>query len=310
MAQQTNFMKEYMKSNPYYFKNQLISMCPVGMIVIPGEESSEEENNMFTVQAVEGGSFVTINGMRNPESYPMVYHFSNDPFEDTMQIESGLLIKHMTDLIQAVKLIKIIHDTVRRYRPAPLPYLLMRFLLSNGLPNKMIKIGIKPLLLPVNPRDRMAMNLEETLVILKPDSDRKLESISANQREADVHQNLRNLIIYQIIETGCEITRASGRVNATRESIEKHYEEHKEKHFFDGLIEYMLTEGDLRILKVTGVKAVKKMRDLLGKDFMDKDNTIRGMYAIDFTRNTMHASDSVEAAQKELKIWNWAFESK
>lgn len=130
--------------------------------------------------------------------------------------------------------------------------------------------------------------MENTLVLIKPDGvERKLigEIIRFYEEKALNIEALELIMPY-------------------RELAEEHYEEHKGKPYFEELIKY-ITEGPICAMILSGKDAVAIVRRLNG----DKDpakaelGSIRGRFAFDKTRNLVHASDSVEHAEREIKIW-------
>ncbi|SKA72893.1 nucleoside diphosphate kinase [Clostridium sp. USBA 49] len=130
--------------------------------------------------------------------------------------------------------------------------------------------------------------MEKTLVLIKPDGvKRKLigEIISFYERK-----NL-NIIALKMIK-------------ANREIAEKHYEEHKEKPYFNELINY-ITEERLCAIVIEGNNAIEIVRKINGnKDPLNVDmGSIRGRFSCDKTRNLVHASDNLKNADREIKIW-------
>lgn len=118
-----------------------------------------------------------------------------------------------------------------------------------------------------------------------------------------VERGLMGEIIGRIEDKGFKIVKAN-LCTPPRELVEVHYAEHKEKPFFNELVEYIL-EGPVMAMEVQGTDVVTVMRKIMG----DKDpkkaeaGTIRGDYANTVTRNLIHGSDSVEHAEQELKLW-------
>ena len=90
----------------------------------------------------------------------------------------------------------------------------------------------------------------------------------------------------------------------SKEHFELHYADLKEKKFFPGLIEYMLT-GPVVAMVWQGTEAVKVGRLMVGETdpILSKPGTIRGDYCIEKGRNIIHASDSVDSAEKEIALW-------
>lgn len=130
--------------------------------------------------------------------------------------------------------------------------------------------------------------MENTLVLIKPDGvERKLvgEIINCYEKKA---LNIEALEL----------------IMPSRELAEAHYEEHKGRPYFEELIKY-ITEGPICAMILSGKDAVAIVRRVNG----DKDpakaelGSIRGRFAFDKTRNLVHASDSIEHAEREIKIW-------
>lgn len=130
--------------------------------------------------------------------------------------------------------------------------------------------------------------MERTLVLIKPDG---------------VERGLIGSIISFYERKSLKIV-ALKMVQADREIAEQHYEEHIGRNYFEELIEY-ITGGRLCALVVGGEDAVLVVRNVNGnKDPKVADmGSIRGMYADDKTRNLVHASDSIEHAEREIGLW-------
>jgi nucleoside-diphosphate kinase len=130
--------------------------------------------------------------------------------------------------------------------------------------------------------------MERTLILIKPDGlERKLlgEIISFYERKE------LNIIALEMLK-------------ADIETAKRHYEEHIDRPYFEELIKY-ITEEKLCALVVEGNNAVEIVRKINGdKDPVKVDlGSIRGKYSCDKTRNLVHASDSVEHAEREIGIW-------
>lgn len=130
--------------------------------------------------------------------------------------------------------------------------------------------------------------MERTLVLIKPDGvERKLvgEIISFYEK--------KNIDIIEM-----------KMIKANKEIAEKHYEEHAGRPYFDALINY-LCEYRLCALVLEGNNVIDTVRLINGdKNPLKADmGSIRGTLSSDKTRNLVHASDSVENAEREIKIW-------
>lgn len=134
--------------------------------------------------------------------------------------------------------------------------------------------------------------METTLVLLKPDA---------------VKRGLIGEVIRRIERKGYVIEEMDMRY-PTRALLEDHYEEHKEKPFFESLLEFM-TSGPLVAMKVSGDRVIEGFRSLAGKTdpTVAAPGTIRGDLGRDWgsgaTANLVHGSDSTLSAERELRIW-------
>jgi nucleoside-diphosphate kinase len=89
-----------------------------------------------------------------------------------------------------------------------------------------------------------------------------------------------------------------------RELAEEHYAEHREKPFFDELVDF-ITSTPVVAMRVKGDGAIKAMRSLMGatNPADAAPGTIRGDLALSMPDNLVHGSDSPESAQRELGLF-------
>jgi len=93
-------------------------------------------------------------------------------------------------------------------------------------------------------------------------------------------------------------------MHVTPDMAGEHYGEHREKPFFKGLVDF-ITSGPIVAMAWEGNNVVESARKMMGAT-NPKDSapgTIRGDFAVDLGRNIIHGSDSVESAERELKIF-------
>jgi nucleoside-diphosphate kinase len=90
----------------------------------------------------------------------------------------------------------------------------------------------------------------------------------------------------------------------TRELAEKHYAEHIGKPFFNELVAY-ITSSPVVAMVLEGDQAIKILRMMCGPTKPEEANpgTIRGDYAMHTNINIIHASDSPEAAAREISLF-------
>jgi len=84
----------------------------------------------------------------------------------------------------------------------------------------------------------------------------------------------------------------------------QHYAIHKDKPFFDGLVNYISSTPIIAAV-FEGEGAVEVIRKIMGATDPAKAEagTIRGDFGLDIGRNVIHGSDSVETAEEEIKLF-------
>lgn len=131
--------------------------------------------------------------------------------------------------------------------------------------------------------------IQKTLGIIKPD---------ATERQ------LIGSIINDLEQTDLKIVGLK-MVKLTNEVAEEFYKEHTEKPFFKSLISYM-TSNEIVVFSLEGENAVLKYREIMGatnpKDA--KEGSLRFKYAESLSRNSVHGSDSIISAKRELDIFD------
>ncbi len=93
-------------------------------------------------------------------------------------------------------------------------------------------------------------------------------------------------------------------MTVSKELAESHYDVHKGKPFFDGLVEF-ITSSPLVAMVWEGDGVVASARKMIGatNPLTAEPGTIRGDYAVSIGRNLIHGSDAVETAQREIALW-------
>ena len=94
------------------------------------------------------------------------------------------------------------------------------------------------------------------------------------------------------------------RIKLSKDKAEGFYAIHKDKPFFNDLIEYM-TSGPVIVQVLEGKNAVEQYRKIMGATNPDnaEEGTIRKEFAINIQENSVHGSDSKENAQKEISFF-------
>jgi len=95
-------------------------------------------------------------------------------------------------------------------------------------------------------------------------------------------------------------------INVSQELAEKHYEEHKYRDFYQGLMEFF-TSGPIVTMVLEGAdqNIISITRKLIGPTNSPEApaGTIRGDFSQFMRQNLIHASDSVENADREIKLY-------
>lgn len=129
--------------------------------------------------------------------------------------------------------------------------------------------------------------IERTILIVKPDG---------------VKRGLIGEVVKRVENKGLKITRMR-MIYPTIECIEKLYDIHKGKPFYEDLIKFM-SSGPIVAIIVEGDEAVKVVRKLIGgtdgREAMP--GTIRGDYSLSAKENIVHAADSVNRASYEISL--------
>ena len=131
-------------------------------------------------------------------------------------------------------------------------------------------------------------NIEQTLSIIKPDA---------------VERNLDNEIKEIFKNKGFTILKEK-KIQIEKVEAEKFYKVHETKPFYDELCSY-LSSGPIVVMVLEKENAVVANRELMGatnpKDALE--GTIRKKYGISIDKNSVHGSDSVENAKKEIDFF-------
>ncbi len=130
--------------------------------------------------------------------------------------------------------------------------------------------------------------MEQTLVLIKPDA---------------VSRGLVGEIISRFENRTIEI-KALKILRPSRELVERHYEVHRGKPFFESVVEFM-SSGTVVAMVLAGDNAIALVRQMMGAldPLKAQPGTIRGDYTLSTRENLVHGSDSPESAENEIAIW-------
>ena len=130
--------------------------------------------------------------------------------------------------------------------------------------------------------------MEKTFAIIKPDA---------------VKAKNTGTIIDRIEQEGFEVV-GMKKINMSRNVAELFYAVHKDKPFFEELVEFMIS-GPCIVLALKKDNAIKAWRDLMGATNPEKaePNTMRKLYGTNVGSNATHGPDAPETAKTELTIF-------
>ena len=131
-------------------------------------------------------------------------------------------------------------------------------------------------------------NIEQTLSIIKPDA-----------VERNLIEEIKNIFSknnLSIID--------SKKIHISKDEAAEFYRVHQSKPFYNDLCTY-LSSGPIVVMILEGENAVKANRKLMGATNPQEaeENTIRKMYGISIDKNSVHGSDSIENAKKEIQFF-------
>ena len=129
---------------------------------------------------------------------------------------------------------------------------------------------------------------ERTLSIIKPDA---------------VERNLENNIKNFFSNNSLRIV-GSKKIQITKEEAEEFYKVHQSKPFYNDLCSY-LSSGPIVVIILEGQNAISENRRLMGATDPKKaeKGTLRFNYGISIDKNSVHGSDSLDNAKKEIDFF-------
>ena len=132
------------------------------------------------------------------------------------------------------------------------------------------------------------MSIEQTLSIIKPDA---------------TSRNITGQVNSIIEKSGLKII-GQKRIKLTKETAGKFYEVHKERPFFQDLVSFMVS-GPVIVQVLQGENAVALYRKVMGATHPQEAEagTIRKEFALSIEANSVHGSDSIENAKKEISFF-------
>ena len=132
------------------------------------------------------------------------------------------------------------------------------------------------------------MTIENTLSIIKPDATKRNITGSINAKFEDAGLNII----------------AQKRLQMTKDMAQKFYEIHKDRPFFNDLVDFMIS-GPVIAQVLRGENAVKLNRDIMGATNPKEaeKGTIRNEFAESIEANSVHGSDSLESAKSEISFF-------
>ncbi|GAB4538973.1 MAG: nucleoside-diphosphate kinase [Pleurocapsa sp.] len=130
--------------------------------------------------------------------------------------------------------------------------------------------------------------MERTFIMIKPDG---------------VQRHLTGEIIHRFESKGFTLVGLK-MMSVSRELAEKHYDVHKGKPFFSGLIDF-ITSAPVIAMVWEGESVVSAARNIIGatNPITAAPGSIRGDFGVSIGRNLIHGSDAIETAKTEISLW-------
>ena len=131
-------------------------------------------------------------------------------------------------------------------------------------------------------------NTEQTLSIIKPDA-----------VERNISEKIKSIFLKNNL-----LIPETKKIHISKDEASNFYEVHQSKPFFNELCNY-LSSGPIIVMILEGENAVKKNREIMGSTDpkMAAPGTIRKLYGISIDKNSVHGSDSLDNAKKEIKFF-------
>ena len=129
---------------------------------------------------------------------------------------------------------------------------------------------------------------ERTLSIIKPDA-----------VERNLTENIKNIFL----ENQLKIVQEK-KIQISKEEAAEFYKVHQTKPFYERLCNY-LSSGPITVMILEGEDAVKANRRIMGATDPKnaEEGTIRKLYGLSIDKNSIHGSDSIENAKKEIEFF-------
>jgi nucleoside-diphosphate kinase len=130
--------------------------------------------------------------------------------------------------------------------------------------------------------------MQQTLSIIKPDA-----------VERNLVENIKSIFKKNKLEI-----KESKKIHITKDEAAEFYKIHQSKPFYNDLCTY-LSSGPIIVIILEGENAVLANRKLMGATNPKEAeaNTIRKLYGISIDKNSVHGSDSVDNAKKEIEFF-------
>ena len=129
---------------------------------------------------------------------------------------------------------------------------------------------------------------EQTLSIIKPDA-----------VERNLGEDIKKILVNNNL-----LVKDSKKLRISKDEAEEFYRVHQSKPLYNDLCNY-LSSGPIEVIILEGEDAIIKYRRLMGATDPKKaeKNTIRQLYGLSIDKNSVHGSDSLENAKKEIDFF-------
>jgi nucleoside-diphosphate kinase len=130
--------------------------------------------------------------------------------------------------------------------------------------------------------------LQQTLIIVKPDA---------------VQRGLASTILGRFEEKGLRFA-ALKLMKIERDLAERHYDVHRGKPFYDDLVRF-ISSAPVIVGVLEGPNAIEATRNIMGatNPVSAAPGSLRGVHALEISKNLIHGSDSAETARHEIDLF-------
>ncbi|OBZ89631.1 putative nucleoside diphosphate kinase 5 [Choanephora cucurbitarum] len=97
-------------------------------------------------------------------------------------------------------------------------------------------------------------------------------------------------------------------LSLSKDQVDQWYYDKHEAQYYPSLVRYLTERGPIRVMQLSRIEAISYLRQLIGPTDPQKarqlvPQSIRALYGTNIQENAVHASDSIDSAQRELQLF-------